>query len=92
MNGQDTSLEKAKHVASDVLHTIKDKAHNFQENATHLQEEATSFAKEKYSKARDTSAELGEKVATYTKENPLKAVGIAAVAGAIIAKLFSSRK
>lgn len=88
----ETNLEKAKHSATEVLNTLKDKAHDFQEKAAHFQEETASFAKDKYAKVSEKSAAAREKVTTYTKENPLKAIGIAAVAGAVIAKLFSSRK
>jgi ElaB/YqjD/DUF883 family membrane-anchored ribosome-binding protein len=84
--------EKTKHSASEILDTLKNKAYNLQEKAIHFQEEAKSLAKEKYNKVCDSSSELGDKVITYTKDNPVKAIAIAAIAGAVITKIFSSRK
>ena len=84
--------EKSSFSASKVIDNIKEKAHDFQDKAEHLREEATAVVKEKYAKVKDKSVELEAKVVDYTKKNPIKTIGFAVAAGALLAKLFHRRK
>ena len=85
-------VEKSGFSATNVINDLKEKAHGLQEKAEHFREEATTVVKEKYAKVKDKSAEVEAKVVDYTKKNPIKTIGFAVAAGALLAKLFRSRK
>lgn len=85
-------LEKTGGAATNLINDLKGKAHDLQEKAEHLREEATTVVKEKYAKIKGKSAEVEAKVVDYTKKNPIKTIGFAVAAGAILARLFRSRK
>lgn len=101
-NGMDTKAEHSGFSATHMLHDLKDKAQNFgeiaknkaqnfQEKAIHFQEEATNYVKENYAKIKDTSSDIEDKVTTYAKKNPLKTIGFAMLAGAILSRIFRGR-
>ena len=70
----------------------KNRLHEFKEKAVKLQEQATEYVKEGYGKAKDKSLEVEDKVTTYVRGNPIKTIGISVLAGAVLAKIFRSRK
>ena len=49
-------------------------------------------AKRKIKSAKGKAKKTTKKVAAYTKKNPIKAVAIAAAAGAIVGRIFKRRK
>lgn len=87
---QDT--EKPEFSATNVINDIKEKVHGLQEKAEHFREDAATVVKEKYTKVKEKSAEVEAKVIDYTQKNPIKTIGFAVAAGALLARLFRSRK
>lgn len=92
INGRATKFEDAKFLASEMLHELKDKVHVVQERAMHVQEDAAAYIKDNYMKVRDGYSAVENKVIRYARAHPLKIVGFSVAAGALISKLFSSRK
>jgi ElaB/YqjD/DUF883 family membrane-anchored ribosome-binding protein len=54
--------------------------------------EAAYDAREKLYEAKDKLVEVEKNVTTYTKANPLKAMGFSLLAGAVIGQLLRLRK
>ncbi len=89
--------EEAKHEISEFLkrhgwENLKDDAENIKDtilnNAHHIKETAEKFMHESVKEIKDRSSELQENVVTYVKENPVKSVGFALLAGIVAAVLL----
>ncbi|MFZ2314781.1 MAG: DUF883 C-terminal domain-containing protein [Gammaproteobacteria bacterium] len=76
-------VKDIKHVdLRDDLRNVKD---SIAQTATHARERASDVFEHSLKGAKEKGAELQENVVTYVKENPVKSVGIAMLAGFIAA-------
>ena len=72
--------------------SIKHKLNDLKDKVLNFQAQASDYVKDGYVKAKGKTSEIESKVTAYTRENPLKTIGIAVVVGAVVAKLLRSRK
>ncbi len=80
-NLQDYSIQNTQ---NDDLDTLQDKANNFMERANDLKDKAGNKIEETIEDVRKKSAEAQSAVIDYVKENPVQALGLAALAGIVI--------
>lgn len=55
-------------------------------------QDAASDAKEKFLDAKDKLVDVEKNVVSYTKENPIKAMGLSLLAGVVLAQILHLRK
>jgi uncharacterized protein YjbJ (UPF0337 family)/ElaB/YqjD/DUF883 family membrane-anchored ribosome-binding protein len=60
----------------------------FIRNATHLKDSAEKMMNTSFKEIKDKSTDLQENVVTYVKENPVKSIGFAVIAGILAATLL----
>jgi len=84
-NGKDKiwreNLEEVKDSVAQTREAISKTAH-------HAKDRAEDFLHDSWWDMRDKSRDLKDEVATYVKENPMRAVGFAVLAGVILSQLL----
>ena len=98
----DQAISATKHAVSDTAASVRDGLDQLQETshsamsyAAHQAEDMANKGMQQARRAgtviRDTAQETGDRTVAYIRDEPIKAVLIAAAAGALISMLLSSR-
>lgn len=73
---------------NNLTEQFKKEGQEFKEKAQDLKNKATEKVEEGWDEVKAKASDAQETVANYVKENPLKSLGWAALAGAVIAVLI----
>jgi len=80
--------QSLKDKASDMASSLRDMSGNVKEAAMHQYENARDSASEYYQAGKDKAAEWQDNVEQYVREQPMKAVAIAAGVGVVLGFLW----
>jgi len=87
-SGEQGVVQSLKDKASDMASSLRDMGGNVKEAAVHQYEAARDSAAEYYQAGKDKAAEWQENIEQYVREQPMKAVAIAAGVGVVLGFLW----
>lgn len=92
MSKEEKKLSESLHEAKEaIVDSVRDKSHAAASYIHDMKEAVMESVKDNAEELKQKTSEAQESVCKYVKQNPWKTIGFSALAGAIIAKLFSRK-
>jgi ElaB/YqjD/DUF883 family membrane-anchored ribosome-binding protein len=86
-----STVHSGSHLAKEANESARKKIHHLTDKLAGLSDEAIDKLSEKVESLQTHGKEYKETVEDYVQKNPLKAVGFAVLAGAVLAALLRSK-